>query len=159
MVLVYPEGRIGLDPGMWPERGKTGAARLALASGAPVVPVAQWGAHEVLPYSAPRRACWPGIGRALGAAPAGGPGALRHRRSTCPASTPGVPGAAQRATERIIDALTDTLVPLRPDEPDLPRYVDPTRPVEHPHAATGRRHRAELGSRPPVRSGRPRGRR
>ena len=59
MVLVYPEGRIGLDPGMWPERGKTGTARLALASGAPVVPVAQWGAHEVLPYGAPK-----GLGRA-----------------------------------------------------------------------------------------------
>ena len=36
VVLVYPEGRIGLDPGMWPERGKTGTARLAMACGAPV---------------------------------------------------------------------------------------------------------------------------
>src|SRR4051812_6594366 len=42
-VLVYPEGRIGLDPWMWPERGKTGVARMAALSGAPVVPVAQWG--------------------------------------------------------------------------------------------------------------------
>src|SRR5690349_7642189 len=50
VVLVYPEGRIGLDPWMWPERGKTGAARMAASSGAPVLPVAHWGAHEVLPY-------------------------------------------------------------------------------------------------------------
>ncbi|MET8467753.1 lysophospholipid acyltransferase family protein, partial [Micromonospora zamorensis] len=54
VILIYPEGRIGLDPGMWPESGKTGTARLALACGAPVIPVAQWGAHEVLPYRAPR---------------------------------------------------------------------------------------------------------
>jgi 1-acyl-sn-glycerol-3-phosphate acyltransferase len=32
--------------------GKTGAARIALASGKDVIPVAQWGAHEVLyPYA------------------------------------------------------------------------------------------------------------
>ncbi|HEX7743818.1 MAG TPA: lysophospholipid acyltransferase family protein, partial [Micromonosporaceae bacterium] len=54
VVLVYPEGRIGLDPGMWPERGRTGTARLALASGAPVVPVAHWGSHELVPYRAPK---------------------------------------------------------------------------------------------------------
>jgi hypothetical protein len=29
---------------------KTGVARLALASGVPVVPVAQWGAQDILPY-------------------------------------------------------------------------------------------------------------
>ena len=45
-VLVYPEGRISHDPGLWPERGKSGVARLALAAGTPVVPVSQWGAHE-----------------------------------------------------------------------------------------------------------------
>src|SRR3954454_5008765 len=54
MVLVYPEGRIGLDPWMWPERGKTGVARMAEAAGAPVLPVAQWGAHAVLPYDTPK---------------------------------------------------------------------------------------------------------
>jgi hypothetical protein len=30
--------------------GKTGAARLALTTGAPVIPIAQWGAQDVLPY-------------------------------------------------------------------------------------------------------------
>ena len=29
VVFVYPEGRIGRDPWLWPERGKTGMARLA----------------------------------------------------------------------------------------------------------------------------------
>ena len=54
VLLAYPEGRITLDPAMWPERGKTGLARLAMETGTPVVPVAQWGAHLVLPWGAPR---------------------------------------------------------------------------------------------------------
>ncbi len=47
-VGLYPEGRITRDPAMWPERAKTGAVRLALRSGAPIVPVAMVGAHRVV---------------------------------------------------------------------------------------------------------------
>lgn len=47
-VGLYPEGRLTRDPMMWPERAKTGAVRLALRSGAPIVPVAMVGAHEVV---------------------------------------------------------------------------------------------------------------
>lgn len=47
-VGLYPEGRITRDPTMWPERAKTGAVRLALRTGAPIVPVAMVGAHEVV---------------------------------------------------------------------------------------------------------------
>ena len=47
-VVVYPEGTITYDPDLWPMRGRTGAARLALATGCPVVPVGQWGAEEFL---------------------------------------------------------------------------------------------------------------
>ncbi|MFJ6197956.1 lysophospholipid acyltransferase family protein [Micromonospora sp. NPDC092111] len=133
VVLVYPEGRIGLDPTMWPERGKTGAARLALACGAPVVPVAQWGSHEVLPYRAPR-----GMLRAL--ARAGWRRPVVRVRFGDPLDlrdlTPHAPSAARQGTDRIIDAITETLAPLRPDEPDTPRYVDPSRPVD-----TSRVHR------------------
>ncbi len=50
-VAIYPEATISRDPGLWPMTGKTGAARVALATGAPVIPVAQWGPQEVLsPY-------------------------------------------------------------------------------------------------------------
>jgi 1-acyl-sn-glycerol-3-phosphate acyltransferase len=49
-VIVYPEGTASRDPDLWPMVGKTGAARLALTTGAPVIPVAQWGAQEILPY-------------------------------------------------------------------------------------------------------------
>jgi 1-acyl-sn-glycerol-3-phosphate acyltransferase len=47
-VGLYPEGRISRDPRQWPERSKTGAVRMALASGAPIVPVAMEGAHRVV---------------------------------------------------------------------------------------------------------------
>jgi 1-acyl-sn-glycerol-3-phosphate acyltransferase len=51
LVVVYPEGTITRDPGIWPMTGKSGAARIALETGCPVVPIGQWGAHEVLaPY-------------------------------------------------------------------------------------------------------------
>jgi 1-acyl-sn-glycerol-3-phosphate acyltransferase len=46
-VIVYPEGSLTRDPDLWPMRGKTGAARLALVTGAPVVPVANWGAERI----------------------------------------------------------------------------------------------------------------
>lgn len=45
---MFPEGRLTRDPHHWPERSKTGAVRLALRSGAPIVPVAMLGAHEVV---------------------------------------------------------------------------------------------------------------
>ncbi|MFE7751303.1 lysophospholipid acyltransferase family protein [Streptomyces sp. NPDC057428] len=48
-VAIYPEGTVTRDPGLWPMTGKTGAARIALMTGAPVIPVAQWGAHRIAP--------------------------------------------------------------------------------------------------------------
>lgn len=51
-VVVYPEGTITRDPGGWPMTGKSGAARIALATGCPVIPVGQWGAQQLLaPYT------------------------------------------------------------------------------------------------------------
>lgn len=55
-VVVYPEGTLTRDPGHWPMQGKSGAARIALATGCPVIPVGQWGAQGLLPpYSAKLR--------------------------------------------------------------------------------------------------------
>jgi len=48
-VIVYPEGTLTRDPDLWPMRGKTGAVRLALEGGIPLVPMAHWGAQEILP--------------------------------------------------------------------------------------------------------------
>jgi len=47
-VGIFPEGRLTRDPMMWPERAKTGAVRLALRTGAPIVPVAMVGGHRVI---------------------------------------------------------------------------------------------------------------
>ncbi len=47
-VALFPEGRTTRDPAHWPERAKTGAVRLALRTGAPVVPIAMVGTHRVL---------------------------------------------------------------------------------------------------------------
>src|SRR5579859_1075468 len=53
-VVFYPESTVTRDPQMWPMVAKTGVARLALATGAPVIPVAHWGAQYVLPYGSVR---------------------------------------------------------------------------------------------------------
>jgi 1-acyl-sn-glycerol-3-phosphate acyltransferase len=53
-VVFYPEATVTRDPQMWPMVAKTGVARLALATGAPVIPVAHWGAQYVLPYGSIR---------------------------------------------------------------------------------------------------------
>jgi len=58
-VIVYPEGTATRDPGLWPMVGKTGAARLALTTGAPVVPIAQWGAQAILPYGSKKLHLFP----------------------------------------------------------------------------------------------------
>ena len=48
-VVVYPEGTLTRDPDLWPMVGKSGAARIALETGCPVIPVGQWGAQGLLP--------------------------------------------------------------------------------------------------------------
>ena len=153
VVAGYPEGRISLDPGLWPERGRTGLARLALATGTTVVPVVQWGAHEVL--------AWDGVGTIVRTAVT----ALWRRpvvrvHFAAPVDlrglSAGTPGHAQRATDRISAAMVAALTPLRIDEPGLPRHVDPTRPVSrartyrqraprsvHVQRDAGLRHRRE----------------
>jgi 1-acyl-sn-glycerol-3-phosphate acyltransferase len=125
-VVAYPEGRIGLTADGWPERGRTGMARLALGLGVPVIPVSQWGAHEVLQY----RNDWGKVRTlltAIGRRPAlrvhvGPPVVLDDLRV-------GRVGDANRARYRITAAITRGLVPLRDGEVDGPAFVDPTRPT------------------------------
>ncbi len=58
-VIIYPEGTATRDPDLWPMVGKTGAARLALTTGAPVIPIAHWGAQDILPYGSKRPRLFP----------------------------------------------------------------------------------------------------
>ena len=48
-VFVYPEGTVTTNPDLTPMRGKSGLARIAMATGAPVVPLVVWGSHWVRP--------------------------------------------------------------------------------------------------------------
>ncbi|GAA3568583.1 lysophospholipid acyltransferase family protein [Amycolatopsis ultiminotia] len=134
-IIVYPEGRISHDPGLWPERGKTGAARLALAAGVPVLPISQWGAHEAV-YWGTETVNGPAdlvpLARSGLSAPLRRPRFKVHFGEPVDLSgvEPERPGAGVRAHAKIMQAVTDGLVPLRRDEPVRPRFHDPTRPTD-----------------------------
>lgn len=49
IVAFYPEGTYTADPEGWPMKAKNGIGRIALVTGAPVIPVANWGTQDVLP--------------------------------------------------------------------------------------------------------------
>ncbi|MFJ2031909.1 lysophospholipid acyltransferase family protein [Streptosporangium sp. NPDC087985] len=112
-VLFYPEGTCTRDPRFWPMEGKTGAARLALATGAPVIPVAHWGAQEILPYGSKRPRLFP---RKTFRALAGEPVDLsKYRGQTIHADV------LRDATADIMEAITSLLAELRgEEEPQAP---------------------------------------
>lgn len=47
VVVIYPEGTVTKREDGLPMEGKTGVARLALRTGAPIVPMASWGSQAV----------------------------------------------------------------------------------------------------------------
>jgi 1-acyl-sn-glycerol-3-phosphate acyltransferase len=116
LVVVYPEATLTRQPDLWPMVGKTGAARIALAADVPVVPVAQWGAHEILyPYAKRPRLLPPKLIHAK----AGDPvplDDLREREAT--------PEVLREATDRIMDAITSLLEDVR-GEPAPTERFDP----------------------------------
>jgi hypothetical protein len=101
-------------------------ARLALGIGVPVLPVSQWGAHEVLQYANDwgklRTAVRAVLTRPRLRVHVGPPVDFSDLR-------PGRVGDANRARYRIAAAITRGLVPLRSEERDRPRFVDPSRPT------------------------------
>jgi 1-acyl-sn-glycerol-3-phosphate acyltransferase len=46
---IFPEGRVNPTPAQGMQRGRTGLGRIALSSGAPIVPVGIWGTHRRYP--------------------------------------------------------------------------------------------------------------
>lgn len=134
-ILVYPEGRISHDPGLWPERGKTGAARLALAAGVPVVPISQWGAHEAVYWGTEKIH---GLADIMPLARSGFTAPVRRPHFQVHFGAPvdvsdlevGAPGTPWRAHSRIMRSIADGLVPLRAGEFDQPDFHDPTRPTD-----------------------------
>ncbi|MDI2129315.1 lysophospholipid acyltransferase family protein [Yinghuangia seranimata] len=107
-VAVYPEGTITRDKALWPMQGKTGAARIALTTGAPVIPVAQWGAQDMLaPYGKKLR-LFPRKTMRVLAGPPVDLEEFRGREMTAE--------VLRGATDKIMDAVTELLAKLR-DEP------------------------------------------
>ncbi|MDQ1103083.1 lysophospholipid acyltransferase family protein [Nocardioides zeae] len=114
-VVVYPEGTITRDPDLWPMTGKTGAARIGLATGAPVIPVAHWGAQDVLaPYSSTPRL----LPRKHVTIQAGPPVDLADLTARGRVDT----ATAAEATERIMGAITTLLAGIRGEEPPAERF-------------------------------------
>ncbi|WP_193071747.1 MULTISPECIES: lysophospholipid acyltransferase family protein [unclassified Brevibacterium] len=51
-VVIYPEGTLTKDEEFWPQHFKSGTARLALETGAQIIPVAHWGLNGIYPRGA-----------------------------------------------------------------------------------------------------------
>jgi 1-acyl-sn-glycerol-3-phosphate acyltransferase len=58
IIVVFPEGTITTDPDLVPLPPKSGTARLALGSDAPLIPCALWGTQNVWPKNYAKR-WWP----------------------------------------------------------------------------------------------------
>ena len=108
-VVVYPEATITRDPGLWPMTGKTGAARIALATGAPVIPLAVWGPHQVI---RPYRKEFKILPRKTMHVWAGPPVDLDDLRGR-----PVDAETLRTATERIMGAVTELVAQIRGESP------------------------------------------
>ena len=134
-VGVYPEGTITRDPDGWPMRGKTGAARIALATGCPVVPVGQWGAQDVLPAYTARPHLLP---RRTTHYKAGDPVPLDDLRAL-----PLTDAVLHEATDRIMAAITALVEDLRGEKAPETRFDPKAVGVNE----IGNPHRAQRGRR------------
>lgn len=114
-VAVYPEGTMTRDPELWPMSAKTGAVRMALMSGSPLYPMAQWGPQEVMaPYVKefrilPRKTMHVRVGRPIDLDDL--------MDQPVDAQTMRVAG------ERLMDAITALLAEIRQEDPPPTRMV------------------------------------
>ncbi|WP_374969965.1 lysophospholipid acyltransferase family protein [Terrabacter sp. BE26] len=139
---IFPEGTITRDPDLWPMRGKTGAARVALETRCPLIPVAQWGAHEILSPYGHRPSLFPRKTMKMYAGPPVDLSDLYDR----PIDTK----VLREATDRLMDQITGLLEVLREEKRPTERF-DPRRhgvpEVGNPlrHDDIGRSRRLEPG--------------
>jgi len=129
-VVVYAEGTITRDPDMWPMVGKTGAARIALSTGCPAIPCAQWGPQDLLaPYARKPKLFPRKLMRIRAAAPVDLTD-LQGKKLT--------PAVLREATERIMADVTTLLEDIRgekaptvrfdPRIAGVPEYGNPNKP-------------------------------
>ncbi|WP_299051854.1 lysophospholipid acyltransferase family protein [uncultured Nocardioides sp.] len=117
-VVVYPEGTLTRDPGLWPMLGRTGAARIALRTGCPVIPIGQWGAQDLLAPYATRPRLLP---RTRVTLRVGEPVDL-----SAYADRPLDARTLVEATETIMTAITGLVAEIRGEQPPAERF-DPRR--------------------------------
>jgi 1-acyl-sn-glycerol-3-phosphate acyltransferase len=126
-VVMYPEGTITRDPGVWPMSGRTGALRVALETGAPLVPIAQWGANKVIaPYARELKLLPPKLMQVTAGAPLDIDD-LRGQRIT--------KALLEEGTNRLMDAITGLLEDIRGERAPAQRLARPaaktTRTARH----------------------------
>lgn len=114
-VVIMPEGTLTRDPDLWPMKAKNGVGRLALLTGAPVIPIAQWGVQNLLPRYARRPRGL--LSRHTMHVRAGAPVELSDLADRTDSA------AATEATKRIMTALTEVLGEIRQEEPPAERFV------------------------------------
>jgi 1-acyl-sn-glycerol-3-phosphate acyltransferase len=116
-VIVYPEGTTTKEPNLWPMRGKTGAARLWLTTGAPVVPLVVWGPQQLFDPRTHKLK----LRRTPVTIVAGEPLDLSKWAGASP-----TPGTLMEITDHIMLTLRDMLAEVRGGTPP-PLYVGPAR--------------------------------
>lgn len=126
-VIVYPEGTLTRDPDLWPMRGKSGAVRLALADGIPLIPMAQWGTHRIMGRYQKGLSLWPP--RKPVQVIVGDPVDLSDL-----AGRAGEPAALVEATRRLMNAITALLEEARGEKAPAERW----NPSDHGQKETGR---------------------
>jgi 1-acyl-sn-glycerol-3-phosphate acyltransferase len=122
-VMIYPEGTTTREPDLWPMRGKTGAARLALVTGAPIIPIAHWGAQEIFDVRTKKLSLRP---RHRVTVIAGKPVDLSRWEGEAPTRA-----VLDQMTEAIMTEVRDLLAQVRDAEPP-PLYPQPGRRSEPP---------------------------
>jgi 1-acyl-sn-glycerol-3-phosphate acyltransferase len=123
VVIIYPEGTITEDPNLWPMHGKTGAARLWLATGAPVIPLVMWGPQCV--YDSHRTRMRMRMRLRVPVTVKAGPPIDLSRWSGAVPTT----GVLDEITDEMMLRLRDMLAPLRGEAPP-PLFTPPWRTAE-----------------------------
>ena len=126
VIIIYPEGSLTRDPDLWPMRGKTGAARMALEHDIPVIPVAHWGTQQVMARYSKKISFFPPKKIAVKIGDPVDLSAFRGRNLDA--------ATLNEATTVIMDSITALLADLRGEEPPAERW----NPAEHDQKETGR---------------------
>ncbi len=128
LVMIYPEGTVTRDPDWWPMKSMTGIARLALATGAPVIPVAQWGAQYSVDWYAKKFRLFPRKDVVFQAGPPVDLSAYRDR--------PVNAALLREVTDTIMRAVRDQLAEVRGQTPPEEFAARPGRPARPDGKAT-----------------------